>query len=285
MVTQDFCCLESCKIVCKVRQQAWFEWLAQRPFDLSDLACSCYRTEPECDWSFSVFLRSKRKMLGRRDTEDEGQRISSSSSSSSPPVTPTDPLPCQTRPASFKSQRSGRSENFKALVLRKGSRSDTYSRISAVERLRIVGSPTTAADHQSALSPPPDQVKATTDTCDINAHLTLDVPVSPTSPCTQNFSMMFRWRQRDQMHSHLLLTSSSSSPFFFLSSPSMRPRSLTPPCSASRRFAARCRLYAAPMTAIFEVESEEEDGEADNEVFVESPGTERELSQRLVETS
>lgn len=64
----------------------------------------------------------------------------------------------------------------------------------------------------------------------------------------------------------------------------MRPRSLTPPCSASRRFAARCRLIAAPMTAIFEGECEEEEEEEDNdEVSIELPGIEGELSQRLVE--
>lgn len=249
-----------------------------------------------CDWSFPVCLRSKRKMLGRRDSEDDRHCISCSSSSSSPPVTPTDPLPHPIRPAVLRGQRSARSESFKALLLRKGSRSDSSSRISAVERLRIIIDPTTTTDLQSVPSlpppplPPPDQpqVKPTSlsqplDTCDINAHLTLDVPVSPTPPCSQNFSMMFGWRQRDLTQNHPLLTSSSS-PFFFLSSPSMRPRSLTPPCSSSRRFAARCRLYAAPMTAILEGESEEEE-EEDDEVFIESSGTKGDLSQRLVEIS
>lgn len=220
-------------------------------------------------WSFSVCLRSKRKMLGRKDSDDDRQHISSfSSSSSSPPVSPSEPLPGPMRPTSLKSQRSSRSESFKALLLRKGSRSDSSSRISAVERLRTVTSP----DFQSV------QLKPISDRCDLNAHLTLDIPVSLTSPYSQ--SSMFRWRQRDLMPNHLLLTTSCSSPFFFLSSPSVRPRSLTPPCSASRRFAARCHLYTAPMTAIFEGGSEEEE---DDEVFIGSPGTEGELSHRLVE--
>lgn len=95
--------------------------------------------------------------------------------------------------------------------------------------------------------------------------------------------MMFSLRQKDLTSNHLLLTSSSS-PFFFLSSSIMRPRSLTPPCSASRRFAARCRLFAAPMTAIYEGECEEEEEEQEaDKVFVDSPGSEGKAGQRLVE--
>ncbi|TKS66682.1 NHS-like protein 1 [Collichthys lucidus] len=217
---------------------------------------------------FAVIHRSKRKMFGRRDSEDDRHRTSSSSSS--PPVSPTDPLPSPVRPTSLRSQRSTRSESFKALLLKKGSRAS--SRVSAVERLRVVAAPSIGADMSPTARP------TSSDTCDVNTHLTLDAPASPTSVCSQNLSMMFRWRRRD----HLLTSSSSSSPFFFLSSPSMRPRSLTPPCSASRRFAARCRLYAAPMTAIFEVESEEEE-EEDDDVFIGSPGGE--LSQRLINIS
>ncbi|TKS66673.1 Nance-Horan syndrome protein [Collichthys lucidus] len=177
------------------------------------------------------------------------------------------------RPTSLRSQRSTRSESFKALLLKKGSRAS--SRVSAVERLRVVAAPSIGADMSPTARP------TSSDTCDVNTHLTLDAPASPTSVCSQNLSMMFRWRRRDHL---LTSSSSSSSPFFFLSSPSMRPRSLTPPCSASRRFAARCRLYAAPMTAIFEVESEEEEEEEeDDDVFIGSPGGE--LSQRLINIS
>lgn len=224
-------------------------------------------------------------MLGRRDLEEDKHRVSSSSSSPSPPVTPTDQL---MRPAALKSQRSARSESFKALLLRKGSRPDSSSRISAVERLRKVVSPTAAADLHGA--PPPhissDQVNSTSslqtgETHDITAHLTLNVQQPPRSPCAQSFSMMLEWRQQDLPHNNLFFSSSSSSPFFFLSSSSTRPRSLTPPCSASRRFAARCRLVAAPMTAIFEGEDEEED----EEDFNESSGADGESSLTLVETA
>lgn len=223
-------------------------------------------------------------MLGRRNLEEDKHLVSSSSSSPSPPVTPTDQL---MRPAALKSQRSA-SESFKALLLRKGSRPDSSSRISAVERLRKVVSPTAAADLHGA--PPPhissDQVNSTSslqtgETHDITAHLTLNVQRPPRSPCAQSFSMMFEWRQQDLPHNNLFFSSSSSSPFFFLSSSSTRPRSLTPPCSASRRFAARCRLVAAPMTAIFEGEDEDED----EEDFNESSVADGESSLTLVETA
>lgn len=194
------------------------------------------------DWSVSG-LRSKKKMLARKDSEEDRCHTSSSSScSSSPPVSPSDSHSGPMQSSLPKSQRSSRSESFKALLLRKGSRSDSASRISAVERLRIVAAPVS-------------------ETCDLN--LTLDVPPSPTSPCSQ--SLTLRWRRRDLTPNHLLLSSPCSSPFFFLSSPSAQPRAFTPPCSASRRYAARYRLYAAPMTTIFEAEGEQEEEEEEEE--------------------
>lgn len=210
----------------------------------------------ECNWGLSgIFpLRSKRKLLGRNYSEDDKHYISSSSSSSSspPPLTT----------AAF--TRSSSSESFKALLLRKGSRYDLSSRISAVERLR-------RPLDQPRLQPVPDG-SAVTD------HMVLKFPVSPTSLCNQNLIL----RQRDPTPTHLILTSSScSSPFFFFSSHTTRPRPLTPPCSASRRFAARCRLYAAPMTAIYEADSEEEEAKDDLEVFI---GPSRNEGFRLVES-
>lgn len=225
---------------------------------VTNLRCSCVS-------SLSVCFRSKRKMLGRRDSEDD--RHHSSSSSSSPPITPTAP------PSGLKPKvKSRRSESFKALLLRKGSRSDSSSRISAVERLSIVG----ALPNLQCVTSLPTPPEPILDTGEVDGHLSLDVPVSPTPLCSQDFALMFGWRRRDPTHN----------PFFFLSAPSMRPHALTPPCSASRRFAARCRLYAAPMTAIFEVGSEEEEEEEkeeeDDDVFIESPGSEGELRQRSI---
>lgn len=183
--------------------------------------------------------------MGRNFSEDDKQHISSSSSSSSsfPPL------------ATAAVTRSSSSEGFKALLLRRGSRCDLSSRISAVERLR--------------LQPGPD-VGAMSD------HVTLKVLASPASLCDQNLI----WRRRDATPPHLILSSSSSSPFFFFSSHTTRPRPPTPPCSASRRFAARCRLYAAPMTAISEADGEEEGGQA--ELFI---GPSRSEERRLMKSS
>ncbi|KAK9518762.1 hypothetical protein VZT92_022753, partial [Zoarces viviparus] len=216
---------------------------------------------------FTVIHRSKRKMLGKQDSEDDSHHISSSSVSRSNTLTAPLPRP-RPRTAAPRSQSSVRSESFKALLLRKGSQWDSSSRISAVERLCKLASPVTTAELNSVLPPPvqpPDQPSS----------------LSHPSELPHNFSMIgFGWGRRDITPNHVLLTSSSSSSsssshFFFLSSSSsMGPRSLTPPCSSSRRFAARCCLYAAPMTAIFEGECEEDDeGPKDNrfleKIFVE----------------
>lgn len=215
-------------------------------------------------------------MLGRRDSEEERRRTSSSSSSSSLD-TPTEPLPHLTQPRLIGSQKPARSESFKALLLRKGSRPDSSSRISAVERLRIVLAPPPTTDHQVPPPPPaaPDQdkpVRTPHAADDIIEHLTLDVPATRCG-----LSAVFNPRQRHPTSSNLLLTSSH---FFFFSS-HIRPRSLTPPCSASRRFTARCRLFSAPMTAIFEGDGEEEE----EEVFEPPPGRGGGSGLRLVEIS
>ncbi|KAM4601686.1 uncharacterized protein nhsl1a [Polymixia lowei] len=239
---------------------------------------------------FAVIHRSKRKMLGRRDSEDERHRLSSSSpsvsssssSSSSPPLTPTNPLVCPVRPMTPRGQRSGSSDSFKALLLRKGCRSDSASRLSAVERLCIAASGLQRAPSLPDLPEPEED----TDLRDVNAHLT--VSVSPVS--LFSFPVVFERRGGEQPHSQLLLP--SSSPLFPLSSLSSLcwsrpPRSLTPPCSASRRFAARCRLPACPMTAILEGEEEEEEQKEEEDIFIESPSTVLWLagksSQQLVE--
>ncbi|CAL8394767.1 unnamed protein product [Gadus morhua 'NCC'] len=105
-------------------------------------------------------LRSKRKVLGRRESDEEKSRGGSGSTSQSPPPTPTaqPPTPCSLSPASSPSacpsspastlgrpsgsiQRNIRksatsSDTFKALLLKKGSRSETSFRMSAAEMLR-----------------------------------------------------------------------------------------------------------------------------------------------------
>ncbi|XP_067844537.1 NHS-like protein 1 [Heptranchias perlo] len=87
---------------------------------------------------FAAIHRSKRRVLGRKDSEDELSRTQSPS----PPVTPTGSVPS---PGSFKQvgsiQRNLRksstsSDSFKALLLKKGSRPEAGCRMSAAEMLR-----------------------------------------------------------------------------------------------------------------------------------------------------
>lgn len=173
-------------------------------------------------------------MLERRSSEEN--KHCNKSCFPSCPGTPAGPGPSLTRAVAFKTSKSSRTESFKALLLKKGSRSNSHAGISAVERLCKVASPTNKL--QSVLSLGQTQAKPTSSFSslngrDVNAPRTLDGPAY-----CQNTSMS----QRALLHAHLLLLPSSS----------MRLRSLTPPCSGSSRFAAHGRLLAAPMAAIFE---------------------------------
>lgn len=211
-------------------------------------------------------------MLARKDSDDNRCHSSSSfscpstASSSIPFISPCTPSSGPAQLASLKTQKSSRSDSFKALLLRKGTRSASH--ISAAERLRVATSPVT---YDLSLGREPPQS-----------------PVMP--PCNQ--SMPLEWKQRFPMPmEQLLLASSCSTSFLFLSSSnsyptsSANPRSLTPPCSASRRYAARYRLYAAPMTAIFEAEAEQEEEDNDDDVFIDSLAAGGTLGQRLLKIS
>ncbi|CDR00586.1 unnamed protein product, partial [Oncorhynchus mykiss] len=175
---------------------------------------------------------SKRKVLGRRNSEEDRCRVfplsSSSSFSSTPPV------------RGHRLGVSSSSDSFKALLLRKGSRCDPVARMSAAERLRM----------ESHTHTP--QPFAQTHTVQL---MTLHLPQSQST---------HRHRRRAEwaLTEGTLPLSSLSSPTYPSPSPSLwgwrPPRSRTPPCSASRRFAARSRLPSSPMTAISEREGEGE---------------------------
>ncbi|XP_077399373.1 uncharacterized protein nhsl1a isoform X2 [Vanacampus margaritifer] len=161
---------------------------------------------------FTVIHRSKRKMFGRRDSSS---------------LTSSDPRPRPT-PQSFvtlKGKRSAKSERFKTLLLRKGSRLQSSCRISAVERLRIAAAPAARV------------------LCTVNTQLTLNV--AQTCP---NMSTPLAMRQTRLYSPHFLVRSSLAT----------RRCLHTAPCSASRRLTARHRHFAGPMTAIYEKEGEEE---------------------------
>ncbi|XP_019588317.2 NHS-like protein 1 isoform X3 [Rhinolophus sinicus] len=175
---------------------------------------------------FAAIHRSKRKVLGRKDSDDDHTR----NHSPSPPVTPTGAAPSLASPKQVGSiQRSVRksstsSDNFKALLLKKGSRSDTSARMSAAEMLKN----TDPRLQRSRSEPSPD------------------TPDSPSS-CSPSKSRRAQeeWAKNEGLMPRSL---SFSGPRY--------GRSRTPPSAASSRYSMRNRIQSSPMTVISEGEGE-----------------------------
>ncbi|XP_069345018.1 NHS-like protein 1 isoform X2 [Eulemur rufifrons] len=175
---------------------------------------------------FAAIHRSKRKVLGRKDSDDDHSR----NHSPSPPVTPTGAAPSLASPKQVGSiQRSVRksstsSDNFKALLLKKGSRSDTSARMSAAEMLKN----TDPRFQRSRSEPSPD------------------TPESPSS-CSpsKNRRAQEEWAKNEGLMPRSL---SFSGPRY--------GRSRTPPSAASSRYSMRNRIQSSPMTVISEGEGE-----------------------------
>ncbi|KAM4695145.1 NHS-like protein 1 isoform 2-T2 [Discoglossus pictus] len=171
---------------------------------------------------FAVIHRSKRKVLGRKSSDDDRH----GNHSPSPPVTPTGTLPTL---SSFKQtgaiQRSIRksstsSDNFKALLLKKGSRSECSSRMSAAEMLKHTD---------------PRSQRSKSDSY-------FDLPESPSL-----FSPNKNKRAQDEWTKHEGLMPRSMSV-----SGTRYSRSRTPPSAASSKYNVRSRLQSSPMTVICE---------------------------------
>ncbi|XP_048210134.1 NHS-like protein 1 isoform X3 [Perognathus longimembris pacificus] len=171
---------------------------------------------------FAAIHRSKRKVLGRKDSEDDHSR----NHSPSPPVTPTGAAPSLASPKQVGSiQRSMRksstsSDNFKALLLKKGSRSDTSARMSAAEMLKS----TDPRFQRSRSEPAPD---------------------TPESPSSKTRRAQEEWAKNEGLMPRSL---SFSGPRY--------GRSRTPPSAASSRYSMRNRIQSSPMTVISEGEGE-----------------------------
>ncbi|NWW72022.1 NHS protein, partial [Climacteris rufus] len=201
---------------------------------------------------FAVIHRSKRKVLGRKDSGDLSvrNRLRASSGTSSQPST-SSILPTSNMPATgsmgtpISSQRSPgliyrnakksntSNEEFKLLLLKKGSRSDSSYRMSATEILKspiLPKSPgeLTADALQGMEESPP---------------VTSPDALSPLSPCSPRVN-----------------TEGFSSKNFPMSASSRVGRSRAPPAASSSRYSVRCRLYNTPMQAISEGETENSDG-------------------------
>ncbi|NXF81010.1 NHSL1 protein, partial [Sclerurus mexicanus] len=175
---------------------------------------------------FAAIHRSKRKVLGRKDSEDDRTR----NHSPSPPVTPTGASPnLATLKQAGSIQRSVRksstsNDNFKALLLRKGSRCDTSSRMSAAEMLKNTD---------------PRFHRTKTDA-------SLDLSDSPAS-CSPSKS---KRAQEEWAKSEGLMPRSMSF------SGTRYGRSRTPPSAASSKYNVRNRIQSSPMTVISEGDGE-----------------------------
>ncbi|NXR57594.1 NHSL1 protein, partial [Rhadina sibilatrix] len=185
---------------------------------------------------FAAIHRSKRKVLGRKDSEDDRTR----NHSPSPPVTPTGASPnLATLKQAGSIQRSIRksstsNDNFKALLLKKGSRCDTSSRMSAAEMLKN----TDPRFHRTKTDASPD------------------LSDSPAS-CSPSKS---KRAQEEWAKSEGLMPRSMSF------SGTRYGRSRTPPSAASSKYNVRNRIQSSPMTVI---------SEGDGEVVEQSEGRAR----------
>ncbi|NWV62864.1 NHSL1 protein, partial [Malurus elegans] len=175
---------------------------------------------------FAAIHRSKRKVLGRKDSEDDRTR----NHSPSPPVTPTGASPnLATLKQAGSIQRSVRksstsNDNFKALLLKKGSRCDTSSRMSAAEMLKN----TDPRFHRTKTDASPD------------------LPDSPAS-CSPSKN---KRAQEEWAKSEGLMPRSMSF------SGTRYGRSRTPPSAASSKYSVRNRIQSSPMTVISEGDGE-----------------------------
>ncbi|XP_040857183.1 Nance-Horan syndrome protein isoform X1 [Ochotona curzoniae] len=195
---------------------------------------------------FAVIHRSKRKVLGRKDSGDMSVRSKSRAPLGGPggcTASGTSPGSSGTTPNSQRSpgliyrnakKSNTSSEEFKLLLLKKGSRSDSSYRMSAAEILRSpvvprppgelpLESPHGGEDAQHG-APGPDAL----------------APLSPCSP-----------RVNAEGFSSKNFTSTASARV---------GRSRAPPAASSSRYSVRCRLYNTPMQAISEGETENSDG-------------------------
>uniref|UniRef100_A0A3Q1DGC6 Nance-Horan syndrome a (congenital cataracts and dental anomalies) n=1 Tax=Amphiprion ocellaris TaxID=80972 RepID=A0A3Q1DGC6_AMPOC len=202
---------------------------------------------------FAMIHRSKRKVLGRKDSAEVAVRnrlgaasgntppsstVSSPVSVSSPSIASVTPPGLQrvSGPIYRNAKKSSTSnEEFKLLLLKKGSRSDSSYRMSATE---ILKSPVTPKTPGESLAESPRH------------------PEEPASPQQQQQS------GPEQLSSpYPKANSEGFSPKSFPTSSSSRQgRSRIPPPANSSRYGMRSRLYSAPMQAISEGETENSDG-------------------------
>uniref|UniRef100_A0A672T8G7 NHS actin remodeling regulator n=1 Tax=Sinocyclocheilus grahami TaxID=75366 RepID=A0A672T8G7_SINGR len=196
---------------------------------------------------FAMIHRSKRKVLGRKDSgEMSGKSRPGVAPATAPvsyptvcPVTPAASVPSNSsQRASGPIYRSAKksstsSEEFKLLLLKKGSRSDSSYRMSATE---ILKSPITPKTQEELL---------------LEAARQTEEPPLPLQESTSS---------GDPLPSQFPSSEGFSPKTLTMSAASRQGRSRIPPAANSSRYSTRSRLYTAPMQAISEGETENSDG-------------------------
>ncbi|XP_053310810.1 actin remodeling regulator NHS isoform X2 [Spea bombifrons] len=183
---------------------------------------------------FAVIHRSKRKVLGRKDSGESSVKNKSRALSASSTATPAG---SQRSPGLIyrNAKKSNTSnEEFKLLLLKKGSRSDSSYRMSAAEILKSPVTPKSLGDFS------PDSSTSSEESLQLSPGGDVFSPISPCTPRVMSEGF-----------------SAKSGP---MSAASRVGRSRVPPAASSSRYSVRCRLYNAPMQAISEGETENSDG-------------------------
>ncbi|XP_061089932.1 actin remodeling regulator NHS-like [Conger conger] len=198
---------------------------------------------------FAMIHRSKRKVLGRKDSGELNARnrlstTSVGSPASNPATTPTTPTTPVTPTGSqrvpgpiYRSAKksSTSNEEFKLLLLKKGSRTDSSYRMSATEILKSPITPKSLGDLGADDVRQPEELFS-------------PLPQSPSG--AEELPSPFPKAN----------TEGFSPKSFPMSASSRQGRSRIPPAANSSRYSTRSRLYTAPMQAISEGETENSDG-------------------------
>ncbi|KAM4592915.1 actin remodeling regulator NHS isoform 2-T2 [Odontesthes bonariensis] len=208
---------------------------------------------------FAMIHRSKRKVLGRKDSGDLNAK---SRLCPAAPVTPSNvstgivpPAPPLNFPATLANavmlqrapvpiyrsakKSSTSNEEFKLLLLKKGSRSDSSYRMSATEILKSPITPKTPGE--TLQEGPVRQAEDPPSTFQ-------ETPISGLDPI--QIPGLFPRANSESFTPKTLPMSAAS----------RQGRSRIPPVANSSRYSTRSRLYTAPMQAISEGETENSDG-------------------------
>ncbi|KAM8895226.1 actin remodeling regulator NHS isoform 7-T7 [Spinachia spinachia] len=206
---------------------------------------------------FAMIHRSKRKVLGRKDSGDLNAKSRPCAAVPVTPMTaviipPAPPLniPAPIVPAAatqrapvpiYRSAKksSTSNEEFKLLLLKKGSRSDSSYRMSATEILKSPIAPKTPGDPlQEGAIRQAEELPFTLQEPQISGFDPIQIPGLFPRANSESFS-------------------AKTMP---MSAASRQGRSRIPPVANSSRYSTRSRLYTAPMQAISEGETENSDG-------------------------